>query len=62
VAPEILSGKDYDGSKADIFSLGVIIFALVRGNFPFVNAKYGDRYYNHILRKQFYHFWVMNGS
>jgi hypothetical protein len=34
VAPEILSSKYYDGSKADLFSLGVLLFIIVIGKFP----------------------------
>lgn len=29
------SGKEYDGFKADIWSLGVILFILVTGGFPY---------------------------
>ena len=32
-APEILSHKDYNGPCADIFSIGVILFVLVKGSF-----------------------------
>ena len=35
MAPEILEKKYYDGTKADIFSLGVLLFTLVVGRFPF---------------------------
>ena len=36
MAPEIREGKTYDGVKIDTFSLGVILFIIVRGFFPFV--------------------------
>ena len=38
-APEILEGIPYDGTKADIFSIGAILFVLMTKNFGFVEAK-----------------------
>ncbi|CAK9013029.1 Serine/threonine protein kinase OSK1 (OsK1) (SUCROSE NON-FERMENTING-1 related protein kinase 1A) (SNF1-related kinase 1A) (SnRK1A) [Durusdinium trenchii] len=34
-APEMIAGKQYDGTKSDIWSLGVVLFALVCGFLPF---------------------------
>ena len=34
-APEMIAGKRYVGSRADLWSLGVILFALICGFLPF---------------------------
>lgn len=34
-APEIIQHKPYDGKKADVWSLGIILFILLSGLFPF---------------------------
>eukprot|EP01119_Soliformovum_irregulare_P021612 TRINITY_DN7232_c0_g1_i1.p1 TRINITY_DN7232_c0_g1~~TRINITY_DN7232_c0_g1_i1.p1 ORF type:complete len:275 (+),score=45.06 TRINITY_DN7232_c0_g1_i1:91-915(+) len=34
-APEILKRETYNGFKADVYSLGVVMFALLLGEFPF---------------------------
>jgi len=35
MAPEILQGKVYFGKPADMWALGVLIYTLVQGTFPF---------------------------
>lgn len=37
VAPEILLGAVYDGEKIDSYSLGVVLYTMVHGMFPFNN-------------------------
>jgi len=57
VAPEVkailkqVNGKvtPYNGKKADLFSVGVILFQLVKGTFPFLNADEEDFYYSNII-------------
>jgi serine/threonine protein kinase len=40
ISPEILTGKPYDGFKADVWSCGVVLYALLFGCFPFSAAQY----------------------
>lgn len=38
-SPECLSGHDYDGCKSDIWSIGVIMFAMVTGQLPWTKRN-----------------------
>ena len=49
--------KSYDAFKADIFSLGVIMFALVLGRLPFEYATKDDTIYKLIEKEDYESFW-----
>ena len=53
VAPEILTAKHYDGTKADVFSLGVLLFIIVIGKFPHGQKILTDRFYKLIMEKRY---------
>ncbi|XP_051056510.1 sperm motility kinase-like [Phodopus roborovskii] len=40
MAPEILAGKPYDGLAVDMWSLGVVLYVLVTGQFPYEERTY----------------------
>ena len=55
--PEIWENSKYIGSKADIFSLGVILFNLVTGMHGFLTSKKDDIYYRYIASDDFKSYW-----
>ena len=52
MAPEIKEGKQYAGSQVDMFSIGVILFIIVQGIFPFKEARKEEYFYNLIMQGQ----------
>lgn len=49
MAPEIKLKIPYDGKKVDIFSVGVIMFIIVHGIFPFQEAKKDEYFYRLLM-------------
>ena len=62
IAPEILMEMPYDGEKADIFSLGVILFNLRTCKYGFINASIDDSYYKFIKKKKINTYWKILGE
>ena len=58
-APEMFccATKGYDGVMADIFSLGVVLFILVMGFYPFDKPNITDNRYKYISKKDYINFW-----
>ena len=52
MAPEIVSKKEYEGGPADVWALGVILFVMLLGTFPFKGA-YDKELYRKIQRGRF---------
>ena len=48
-APEINIHQEYDGTRTDMFSAGVLLFVLVTGHFPFTEAKQNNELYQFII-------------
>ena len=44
-APEIIMNKEYDGLKADVYSVGILLYVLVTGQFPFTTADKDNEHY-----------------
>ena len=57
MAPEIIAGKVYNGRHIDIFSTGVILFTIVMGHFPFIEATEDDIYFNPIMNGCSHKYW-----
>jgi len=62
MAPEIKESKTYDGRQIDIFSVGVILFIIVMGIFPFQEAKADDYYYKLLLSGKKDKYWKKTGG
>ena len=62
MAPEIKEGKQYDGRQVDVFSTGVILWIIVKGIFPFQEARKDDYYYKLILQGQLAQYWKKTSS
>ena len=45
MAPEITLKKEYDGRAVDMWALGVLLFVMLTGNFPFRGISESDLYY-----------------
>lgn len=52
MAPEIKEGKEYQGERVDLFSMGVILFIIVHGIFPFKEARKEEYFYNLLMTGQ----------
>ncbi|OBS69741.1 hypothetical protein A6R68_01718, partial [Neotoma lepida] len=44
LAPEILARKPYDGLEVDMWSLGVLLYVLVTGKFPYAETTHAGMY------------------
>ena len=53
MAPELIQKRTYNGKKVDMFAIGVILFFLVTGVFPFEAADRNDRYYKNLTDGNF---------
>lgn len=62
MAPEIKEGKTYDGKQIDMFSVGVILFIIIQGIFPFKEAKKDEYFYNLIINNKLDTYWSKVGG
>ena len=53
----LASTKGFNGIKNDIFSLGVLLFVITIGDFPFESATYSDEKYKFIIKGRFSQYW-----
>ena len=58
-SPNILRHEPYNGEKADIFSLGIILFSLVSGVMGFKVAKNEDPFYRLIMEGYINQYWTL---
>ena len=58
MAPELIEGRNYQGSSVDLFALGVILFSMRAAHLPFDNfASKEDMMYKVMISHRFDLFW-----
>lgn len=62
MAPEIKEHKVYDGRQTDMFSIGVILYIIVQGIFPFAEARKDDYYYKLLMEGKLEKYWQKTGG
>ena len=60
MAPEILNRQNYDPHKADMFALGVLLFAIKKNNYPWVQASQNDQSFRMVMQDQHDDFWTIH--
>jgi serine/threonine protein kinase len=61
-APEILRREPHDGEAADVFALGVSLFALVKAGHPFRLAVESDGWYDLLRKGRVDEFWKRHSN
>jgi serine/threonine protein kinase len=56
-APELNENKPYHADKADVFTLGVILFSMLKGKSPFSKSVQSDKFYKYIYRDDSKTYW-----
>lgn len=54
MAPEIHQNKPYQGDAADVWALGVLLFVMVTGRFPFMSTNFEE--FHNLIASGEYHF------
>ena len=62
MAPEIKEGLTYNGKECDVFSIGVILYIIVLGIFPFNEAKKDEYFYQLLDSKKYHTYWKKVGG
>lgn len=61
-APEVVRRSGYDGTKADMFSCGVILFVFLAGFLPYNDANLGELYKKVYRRDFVFPDWISKGA
>ena len=62
IPPEVLKNENLIPQEIDVFSLGVILFLLVAGQFPFGEPNKEDEFYKYIIDENWEEYWKLVDS
>ena len=61
LAPEVFINSEYETFPADIFAIGIVLFEMIKGIYPFGSATIGDKYFSLLQSKNSY-FWKVHSK
>ena len=62
MTPEMIENRIYNCEHSDLFAAAVTLSNLVTKRAPFAQAETNDKYYKHIMKKDYDHYWRARGE
>ena len=56
MSPELINKEEYDGYASDVWACGVVLYAMINGQFPFWGQNDNEIYKR--ISKALFNFWL----